>query len=511
MSNFYRYIVAFFITVVVTTTVIAQEPVHWDVVDKIMDEAFEHSEVMENASWITDVYGPRNSKSSGYNAAAQWVKEKLEEYGLSNVRLEPFAFGVGWENLYTSIHMMTPQYMPIIAYPAAWSAGTNGKMQAQAIHINLDDINTESDLDTYRNAIRDKIVFMQPKQIITPHFEPMTRPYTEAELDEMAKTPIGPLVVRERRHRNAGLSQEQKIDMLFAAGAYMVARTDGKNDFGTVDTAVGGYAMTNRMWETDAPPPIREIIMAAEHYNRVIRILEKGIPVELEVEIKVDFPRDDPNDYNVVAEIPGTDLADELVLVGGHLQSEPVGTGATDDGAGTIVSMEVVRIFKALGIKPRRTLRIGLWGGHEMGLFGNRSHVRNNFADLAKKEYKPDYHKLSAYFNVDNGSARIKGLNIMGNEMIRSIFTEWMKPLHNLGMRHLFSTGMVHEAYDEIGLPGYYFMQDRMDGRRYHSNMDVYDRLVPEDLMANTVILATFVYHAAMRDEKLPRVAPLPW
>lgn len=220
-------------------------------------------------------------------------------------------------------------------------------------------------------------------------------------------------------------------------------------------------------------------------------------------------PRDDPNDYNVVAEIPGTDLADELVLVGGHLQSEPVGTGATDDGAGAVVSIEVVRVFQALGIKPRRTIRIGLWGGHEMGLFGNRSHVRNNFADLAQEEYKPDYHKLSAYFNIDNGAARIKGLNIMGNEMIRSIFSEWMKPLHNLGMRHLFYTGMAHEAYNEVGLPGFYFLQDRMDGRRYHSNMDVYDRLVPEDLMANTVILATFVYHAAMRDENLPPYRPV--
>ncbi len=492
-------------------SVTAQEPVHWDVVDKIMEEAFERSEVMENASWITDVYGPRNSKSSGYIAASKWAKERLDEYGLSNARLEPFKFGVGWENEYTSIHMMSPQYMPVIGYPAPWSQGTNGKIRAQVIHINLDEITVESDLDMYRGKIKGKIVFVRPQQIITPHFEPMTRRYTEEELDEMAKIPIGPPVARERRRRTEGLSREQKFDMLFAEGALAVVRTDGKNDFGTVDTAVGGYAMTKRMWETDAPPPITELIIAAEHYNRVIRILEKGIPVEMEVNIKAHFSRNDPNDYNVIAEIPGTDLADELVLLGGHLQSEPVGTGATDNGAGVVVSMEVVRIFKALGIRPRRTIRIGLWGGHEMGLYGNRSHVRSNFADPVAKEYKKDYHNLSAYFNVDNSSSRIKGLNIMGNEEIRAIFTEWIKPLYNLGLRHLFTTGSAHEAYQEIGLPGFYFQQDRMDGRRYHSNMDVYDRLVPEDLMANSVILATFVYHAAMRDEKLPRIAPLPW
>jgi len=310
--------------------------------------------------------------------------------------------------------------------------------------------------------------------------------------------------------------------MLFAEGALAVVHTDGRNDFGTVDTAVGGYAMTKRMWETDAPPPITELILAAEHYNRIIRILEKGIPVEMEVNIKAHFSRDDPNDYNVIAEIPGTDLADEIVLIGGHLQSEPVGTGAHDNGSGVVEIMEVVRIFKALGIEPRRTIRIGLWGGHEMGLFGNRGHVRRHYADPKTKEYKKDYDNLSAYFNVDNGSARIKAITIMGNEVIRSIFTEWMKPLRNLGMSHLITSGPTHAAYTEVGLPSYRFLPDRKDDLRYntptwssgipkHTNMDVFDRLVPEDLMANSVILATFVYHAAMRDEKLPRVFPLPW
>jgi len=503
-----------FLMLMFASSVLAQEPVHFNVMQRIMEEAFENSQVMENASWLCDVFGPRNSKSSGYNAATEWAKERLKAYGLSNARLEPFEFGVGWENEYTSVHMIAPQYMPIIAYPAAWSSGTDGKIHAQVTYVNMEEIASKPDLEPYRGKLRDLIVFVQPIRKLTPHYDPMAVKYTEEELDEMSKIPIGPRVSekrRRRRSREGRLSREEIFDFIWSEGAAAVVRTDGRNDFGTVDAAVNGYAMEKRMWETGAPAPITELILAVEHYNRIMRILEKDIPVEMEVEIKAKFIRGKAVDFNVVAEILGTDLADELVLLGAHLQSEPVGTGATDNGGNVAVCMEVVRIFKVLGIKPRRTVRIGLWGGHEMGLYGNRSHVRNNFADVKKKKYKKDYHNFSAYYNLDSGSARIKGVSIMGNEVIRSIFTEWMRPLHNLGMTHLFSTGSAHEAYSEVGLPGYYFLQDRMDPRRYHSNMDVYDRLDPEDLMANVVILATFVYHTAMRDEKLPRVSPLPW
>jgi hypothetical protein len=514
MKAKHGFVLGMVITVLLASSVSAEEKVYWDVVDKIMEEAFENSQVMENASWLTDVFGPRNSKSSGYVAATKWARERLEEYGLSKATLEPFDFGVGWENEYTSVHMVAPQYMPIIAYPAAWSAGTDGKIRAKVEYVNMEEITSEEDLERYRGKLKGLIVFVRPIRKLTPHFEPMVVRYTDEELDEMAKIPIGPRASeerRERRSRGERLSREQIFDFIWSERAVAIVHADSRNDFGTVDAAVNGYPLEKRLWETDAPPPITELIMAAEHYNRIMRILEKDIPVEMEMEIKARFVRGEPVDHNVVAEIPGTDLADELVLFGGHLQSEPVGTGATDNGGNAAVCMEVARIFQALDIKPRRTVRIGLWGGHEMGVIGNRSHVSKNFADVNKKEYKEDYHNLSAYFNVDAGSARIRGIPIYGNESIRAIFTEWMKPLHNLGMTHLLSTGSAHEAYTEVGLPGYYFLQDRMDPRRYHSNMDVYDRLVPEDLMANSVILATFVYHAAMRDEKLPRVAPLPW
>ena len=329
----------------------------------------------------------------------------------------------------------------------------------------------------------------------------------------MAKIPIGPKIgKKERPHPREGkLPQQQIVDFVFGEGALVIVRTDGRNDFGTVAIENTRYTLDNKLWEVNAHRRPTELVMLAEHYNRILRILEKSVPVEIEVELRVSFSDDDLTDYNVVAEIPGTDLADEIVLLGGHLQANPAGGGAADDVAGVAVCMEVVRIFKKLGIKPRRTIRVGLWGGHEMGVFGNKSHVRKNFADPDKQEYKKDYNNFSAYFNLDHGNGRIRGVSIQGNESLRAIFTEWMRPLHNLGMSHLFSSGMTHEAYEEVGLPSFYFVQDRMDNRQYHSNMDAFDRLVAEELMANTVILATFVYHAAMRDQLLPRFAPLPW
>lgn len=515
MNAKHRFAIGLFVTVLMATSVCAEEPVYWDVVQKIMEEAFENSQAMDNASWLSDVFGARNSRTPAYTASAKWVKKRLQEYGLSNARLEPYEFGTGWENKYTSVHMMAPSYLPIIAYPAPWTAGTAGKIRAPVIYIDFNEITSEADLEQYRGKLKNAVIFTRPIQKLAPHFEPIATKFTDEQLDEMAELPVGPRVSEERnrrRDREEKLSRKEIVDLVAAEGAVAVVRTDGRHDFGTVDAGVDGYTVDNRLWELDDSIPLTDLVMAAEHYNRIMRILEKEIPVEMEIEIKVNLIRGDPHDFNVVAEIPGTDLAHEVVVCGAHLQSEPVGTGATDNAAGTVVAMETVRILKAIGVKPRRTIRVGLWGGHEMGVFGNRAHVRKNFADVETKEYKEDYDNLFAYFNVDHGSGKIRGVSIMENEVIRSIFTEWMKPLHSLGMSHLFSTGMAHESYSEVGLPGFYFLQDRMDMEtNVHSNMDMYDRLVEENLVVNSVILSTFVYHAAMRDEKLPRAAPLPW
>ncbi|MCK5557171.1 MAG: M20/M25/M40 family metallo-hydrolase, partial [Candidatus Hydrogenedentes bacterium] len=504
----HRYIVGAFIAVLLASSVSAEEKVYWDVFQKIKDEVFENQEVMENASWLCDVFGPRNAKSPSYRASAEWAVKKLKEYGLSNARMEPYEFGVGYVNEYISVHMMSPQYMPLLAFPATWSSGTDGKVRGQVVYINFDEIASEAELEQYRGKLKNAIVFTAPKQEVSIIIPLLEERFSDEKLDEMSSVKVGPSDSgrrrgRGRRSRDDRLSRQQIIDFVFAEGCAAIVRTDGRSDYGSVVVENSRYTMETKPWEEDAPPNPTELIMAAEHYNRIMRILEKGVPVEMEVELRVSFTRDDLTDHNVIAEIPGTDLADEIVIIGAHLQANPAGTGAADNAAGVVASMEAMRALVAIGAKPRRTIRMGLWGTHEMGTFGNRSHVRKNFADPKTKEYKKDYDNLFAYFNMDIGTGRIRAVSVMGNEEIRSIFTEWIKPLRALGMTHIFTTGMTHEAYSEVGLPGFYFNQDRtaMDDRHAHSSMDTYERLVPEGLIQSSVVMATFAYHAAMRDE----------
>ena len=406
--------------------------------------------------------------------------------------------------------MTAPKYMRVIGYPASWTAGTNGKVRADVFYMNFDEITSEADLEHYRGKLRDRIVFIRPAQEISPHFEANPVTWTEERLDEMEKIPIGPRISEERRRRGPNELKKQMIDFVFAEGAAAIVHPDERHYYGTV--APGNYNGVEKPWE-DKPLQPTELVLAVEQYNRILRILEKDIPVETEIDIRTTVYRGESVDHNVIAEIPGSDRAHEIVIIGGHLQSDYVGTGAIDNAAGSVTAMEAVRILKAIGVKPRRTIRVGLWGGHEIGLVGNRSHVRKNFADPEAKEYKKDYDNLSAYFNVDIGPGSIRGVSIMENEALRGILSEWIKPLHNLGMSHLFTTGFAHEAYKEVGLIGFYFNHDRkeIDDWNAHTNMDVYERLFPEGLMQATVVLATLAYHAAMRDEKLPRVWPLPW
>jgi len=493
-----------------------QEPVYYDVVQKIMEYEFENSDVMENSDWLCNVFGPRNVKTPTYRASAEWVRDRLKEYGLTNARLEPYEFGNGWDIDYVSVHMVAPRYWPIIAYPALWSSGTKGRVRAQVTHIDFDKITSVADLDKYRGKLKDRIIFIKPVQKISPHFEALPVTWTKERLDEREKIPIGPRS-KERRRRYRSREDRQLrqkiIDFVFNEGAVAIAHPDGEHYYGTV-AGTDRYHRVERLWDVNAPSQPTELVLAVEHYNRIMHILEKDIPVEMEVEVRTTVYKGDPHDHNVVAEIPGTDLAHEIVILGAHLQSLPLGTGAIDNVAGVVVAMEAARILKAIGVKPRRTIRIGLWGGHDgAGLAGSRSHVHKNFADPAKKEYKKDYDNFCAYFNLDIGPGKIRGVSIMENEELRAIMTEWIKPLRNIGMAHLFTTGMVHEAYTEVGLIGFYFNHDRkeIDDWNAHTNMDVYERLFPEGMMQSSVVLASLVYHAAMRDEKLPRVWPLPW
>jgi len=517
------FMVGLFLLLMAVSSVTAQEKIYYDVVQKIMEFEFANSDVMENASWICDVFGPRNVKTPAYREACEWARDRLKEYGLKNARLEAYEFGNGWDIDYVSVHMVTPKYMPIIGFPTMWSSGTDGKVRAPVIHVNFDEITSEADLEPYRGKLRDRILLIRPIQEISPHFEANPVTWTKERLDEKSKIPMTPRVSvlemelqrqgrRRGRSRGDRLSRQQILDFVFGEGAVAIVHPDGNHYYGSV--APSGYNRVERPWDVNLHPQPTELVLAVEHYNRMMRILEKDIPVEMEIEIRTNFYRGNPNDHNVIAEIPGTDLKHEIVIVGGHLQSVPVGGGAIDNAAGAVTSMEAVRILKAIGVKPRRTIRIGLWGGHDGGgLAGNRGHVRKHFADPVKKEYKKDYHNFVAYFDQDTGPGRIRGVSIMGSEEMRAIFTEWIKPLHGLGMSHLFTSGAYHEAYAEVGLPGFYMMHDRqeIDDWNAHTNMDVYERLFPDGMMQTAVVVATLAYHAAMRDEKLPRVSPLPW
>ena len=503
------------------------EPVYYDVVQQLMEYEFANSDVMENASMLTNIFGGRMSKTPAYLAAAEWARDRLKEYGLTNAHLEPYEFGNGWDFDYVSVHMTSPDYAPIIAFPTLWSSGSNGKVQANAIHINFDEITSVEDLEQYRGKLEGSIIFIMPIQEISPYFGvqmwnragtfrhengyPMER--SDEILDEMSKVPIIPPAPRERRRRDPSELKQQIVDFVFAEGAVAIAKTDAVHYFGTV-AGTGRWNSLEKPWDVNSPSRPLELVVAVEHYNRILRILEKGIPVEMELEVRTTLYTGDPTDYNVIAEIPGTDLAHEIVINAAHLQSLPHGTGAIDNAAGSTTAIEAMRILKAIGVEPRRTIRLGLWGGHDgSGDSGQTAHVYQHFADPTTKKYKKDYDNHVITFNQDLGPSAMRGIDAAGNEALRGIFKEWIKPLHGIGFSHIYTGRDPGAGLKGVGLLGLKFDQDAYDMLDYiaHVNMDTYERLFPEGMMQASVVVATFLYHAAMRDEKLPRVSPRPW
>jgi hypothetical protein len=488
----------------------AQEKIDWDIVTKIRQEGFQNSHIMEDVSYMTDVYGPRLPKSSSYIAAAKWVKTKFEEYGLSNVTLDPYEFGIGWQNEYTSVHMMSPQYMPVIAYPQSWSAPTNGKKRGPVIFMNFQEISTASDLDPDTGKLRGAVVFSAPKRRLEPSFNPDAVLLSKERLDQMASIPIKvpEKDPKSRYEGQLGVERREIIDFLISEGALAVVSPERVYDDGVVMvTKVPG-----RPWEKDAPAQATELVMAAEHYNRIMRILEKGIPVEMELEIRVSYSRDSLTDYNVIAELPGTDLADEIVMVGGHLDAHAGATGAEDNATGAAQVLEAARILKAIDAKPRRTIRFALWGGEETGHMGSKAYVQKHFVDPKTGKFTSEHERFSGYFNLDYGTGRIRGIYLMNNFLAQPIMDAWMKPFHDLGMTHSIlipsqDIGSDYTEFEDVGLPVFPFLQDPVenDSITFHSNMDFYDKIIPEYLVQGTVIVASFLYHAAMRDERLPR------
>lgn len=485
-----------------------QEKVDLDAIYKIKEEGFQRSQVMDIMSYVTDVHGARLTGSPNIKAAAEWARKRLAEWELVNVKLEPWGpFGRGWSNERFSAHVVSEPVFPVIAYSRAWTPGTNGAVTGEVV---VAIVQNEQDFDKYRGQLRGKYVMTTAMREVPALFQAPGRRLTEDDLGRMSMQPdpAPPGARGGGPGPNAQNFQRRRMQFFLDEGVAAVI-DPGQGDGGTVFVSGGGDGRN-----VNAPPVPPQVVMAIEHYGRIMRMLERKVPVRLEMNIENTFHDEDLNSFNIVAEIPGTDKADELVMLGAHFDSWHTGTGATDNAAGSAVMMEVLRILKATGLRMRRTVRLGLWTGEEEGILGSRAYVTEHFAARETMALKPEHAKFSSYFNVDNGTGAIRGVYLQGNEAVRPIFEKWMEPFRNLGMTTLAirnTGGTDHLSYDAVGLPGFQFIQDPVEynSRTHHSNMDVYERIQASDMMKNAVIVASFVYHAANRDEKLPR-KPLP-
>ncbi len=520
-----------------------EEAVDWGMMARIRDEGFQNSKVMATLSQLTDVLGPRLTGSPGLKKANEWTRDQLAEWGLQNAHLESWGpFGRGWSFDRVSVTLTRPMVAPLLAYPKAWTPGTSGPSTGKVVPAKIE---TEADFEKWKGKLAGAIVMLGEPRALKPPDKGAFERYDEKELDELSRfqipgasglPPAPPLppgmppppttregflkVLRFRKALREFLSAEKALATI----------EESRGDAGIVFVQGGGSRVSG-----EDPGPLA-LVMASEHFNRIARLLELKKEVELEVDVRARFHDDDPNAYNTVAEIPGGDKRAEVVMLGAHLDSWHTGTGATDNAAGSAVCMEAVRILKALDVKPRRTIRVALWTGEEEGLLGSRAYVGDHFASRPdpgpeEKELptrfrhegpltvKPEHRSLSVYFNLDNGTGKVRGVYLQQNAAAYPIFEAWLKPFADLGASTLSmrdTGGTDHLSFADVGLPGFQFIQDRADyqTRTHHSNWDVYDRIQREDMMQASVIMAAFVYDAAMREAPFPRKAmpkdPLP-
>lgn len=484
----------------------AEEAVDLQMVSRIRHEGFENSQVMDILEHLTDVSGPRLTGSPGLARADQWSRGQLEEWGLVNAAIEPWGeFGIGWSLEDFSISMTEPYFSPLIGYAHAWSPSV-GPLSGAPIPL---EIESEDDLEKYQGKLKDAIVMLPMTREAETHFEADASRRSEQELKELAMAPE-PRAQSDRSRRRREFRRlrqlRNKVYEFLRKEGVRVVLDASRGEHGTLFVSGGRPA------KPEDPAPLPRIAVSAEHYARILRLLKREIPVNLKIQLKSRFHDDDLQAYNVVAEIPGTDpvLKDQLVMLGGHIDSWHSATGATDNAVGVAVAMEAVRILKALDVQPRRTIRIALWSGEEQGLMGSRAYVKKHFADRETMELKPAHSNFSAYYNLDNGTGKIRGVYLQGNAAVRPIFQAYLEPFKDLGADTVTirnTGGTDHLAFDAVGLPGFQFVQDPIDygARTHHTNMDFYDHALPGDLMQASVIMASFVYHTAMREEMLPR------
>src|SRR5579863_723026 len=502
----------FFPFLILASGVFAQtENLDTSMMSKIRDEGMNHSQVMEIVFNLTDASGPRLMQSPGYFKAANWAKNKLASWGLINANLEAWGnWGKGWELEKYYLAMTAPYYKPLIGFPKTFSKGTNGLAHAQVLLFEAAD---SSGFQAYTGKLKDKIILIKRTDSLPLGFRPDANRYSDSELKTLgdydpnsppAASPASAATSRAFMAAAHFLTQVKQFAT--EQGALGVLTTSTRNSDGTV------FVQNGIPYNVEMLPALNDISISYEDFMTMQRLLLHNIPVQVDLELRAKIYSDDQKGYNVIAEIPGTDnkLKEQLVMIGGHLDCWQGATGATDNAAGSAVMMEVVRILKAVGAKPKRTIRIALWGGEETGLHGSKNYVKNHFTDTVTKKFNQAGDKLSVYLNLDNGTGKIRGIYMQGNAAVKPIFDQWFEPFHDLGAGTLSlqnTGGTDHLSFDAIGLPGFQFIQDPMEygSRTHHSNMDSYDHLSGDDMKQAATIIAAFVYDAAQRAEKLPR------
>jgi hypothetical protein len=488
---------------------------------------------------LTDGIGPRLTGSPNLKRANEWTLNQFTAMGCSNAHLEDWGeFGMGWEQLNTWLRMTAPDKAVFIAQAAPWSPSTKGVVSGSAVWA---DIQEEKDFEKYKGTLAGKILFLGPMRDVKPLDKPLSTRYDDAELAKLQEYPIRlPNREDQRQQFTRRAEFREKLGQFLAAeqvAAVILPSRDAPNSGGSGGTIFddNGSAFGRLVYQKDHANPVPLAVTAIENYGRVYRLLKANVPVTIDLNIETKFYDDREHGFDTVAEIPGSDpkVKDEIVMVGGHLDSWISATGATDNGAGSVVALEVMRILNALHVKPRRTIRVALWTGEEQGLLGSRGYASQHFGSVPRStepdqlklsesmrkvtgplQLKSEQQKISGYFNVDNGSGKIRGVYLQGNAAIAPIFAQWIAPLKDLGvttftMRN--TGGTDHLSFDAVGIPGFQFIQDPLDyeTRTHHSNMDTYERLQAEDLAQAALVEAIFVYNAAMRDQMLPR-KPLP-
>jgi len=505
-----RFFALVILVVLVSAFTQPVNPVDWVMVAKIREEGLQRSRVMDFESYMTDVLGARLTLSEDMKRAQTWARAEMIRMGLVNVAAEPYMdYGVTWDNEYVSLHMIAPDYSPMVGYPIAHTRGTDGKQQVQAEIVEL---LVKADLDRFRGRLKGKAILVTPPAAID--LVPLTRGVprlTDEALKALEQTAIVPARPQPARTaRNADLlTADEKLAFYQAEGVVAVLQCESGwlgavRGFSRPNSRNDGWSRAGAM----SVPPI--IAITPEHYNRMYRILKRDIPVRVEIEVRNRMGERTEQALNLVAELPGSDLKDEVVMLGAHFDTWHASPNASDNTSGVAVMLEAMRILKAVGAKPRRTIRIALWSGEEQGLFGSRAYVKAHFGNPRDSSVgaKPAYEKLSAYFNQDYGAGQYRGIYLQGNEFAGTRLTAWMEPFRDLGMTTVSnqSVGSTdHVAFDDVGLPGFQFLQDHIPGTGGHTNLDFFDMIQAEDLMKNAVIMASYVYHAAMDDVRMPR------